>query len=103
MMDEELKPCPFCGKEPKVTYEGGGYVIIRCGNADCLFKPKLPGYFPLDQAHNLWNTRAEHTCFIKPDDAAITYCSSCNAMFALDYFEQTWDYCPSCGARVIKK
>lgn len=33
----ELKPCPFCGKKPKIeNWSSGGFMyIVKCNNPDC--------------------------------------------------------------------
>lgn len=34
---ENLKPCPFCGKTPKIEYwsSGGMMYMVKCNNPDC--------------------------------------------------------------------
>jgi len=48
----ELKPCPFCGKEPS-TYEDTGYVY--CPNDDCMVADSYweKAILPVEK----WNTR----------------------------------------------
>jgi Lar family restriction alleviation protein len=31
----ELKPCPFCGKEPKQQENRAGGIVIFCNSLDC--------------------------------------------------------------------
>lgn len=119
-MDEELKPCPFCGGEVNVYVRDGDnnsaiifgsakMVRIKCPDCFCdiqvnenCFEDVITFDEMLDYAIEQWNTRAERTCIINPD-ADFTFCDSCDAMFALDYFDQQWKYCPNCGAKVVKK
>ena len=50
-----LKPCPFCGGEPKVNsdYQGYGNTVVWCSNCYCTTAP-YPN--PLD-AYTIWDTR----------------------------------------------
>ena len=61
MRNEELKPCPFCGKEPELRTLSGNqstYYYIECRNFDCLLycytKHKYENY---QQAIEAWNRR----------------------------------------------
>lgn len=48
-MDSKLKPCPFCGKQPKTVHEGMGEAWIHCKCQD-MRQTK-------EQAIKAWNTR----------------------------------------------
>lgn len=64
-MNEELKPCPFCGGEAKVInrhVKNNGYAVIGCSNGCCRIRPTIPGRFLFSEAIELWNTRYEATC-----------------------------------------
>lgn len=58
-----LKPCPFCGAEPKTwTYNGGARV--QCSNWQCVHEPThivSIGGKTSDEAATAWNTRATET------------------------------------------
>ena len=67
---EELKPCPFCGKEPKVKRERGneytGYAesvtISCCAGMTCSDDRDKNGGYPVDgtamkKVVKAWNTR----------------------------------------------
>ncbi len=76
--DLMLKPCPFCGEEPKVI-EGGTesdqapWIRIACRNNSCFIKPSTEefdltqweervGHYavdPLPEAHVKWNARVQ--------------------------------------------
>jgi Lar family restriction alleviation protein len=49
-MDVELKPCPFCGREPRLLDLAGYEVICGCG-ASMVTGPKQA------EAISAWNTR----------------------------------------------
>lgn len=53
MMNNELKPCPFCGGKPKVEREENDDWIVwcRCG---CV----LGAFGASDEAEDAWNRRA---------------------------------------------
>lgn len=66
----EVKPCPFCGEQPKVTNESGydAGTDIRCPNTNCEPQPyvfiplgtvKTPTHKESEQAAvELWNRRS---------------------------------------------
>lgn len=107
----ELKPCPF--QKPGETHDvrfielKPGYGQIGC--ADCGF------WFPSEEmisrknAIERWNTRAERTCgeprgFIPHDQDNFghpsfteLWCEHCDIEL-----DPEWDYCPYCGAKVVK-
>ena len=72
-MNIELKPCPFCGRNPVVikrtdTYLSGTserertaeeYFVIECEEYDCLFNPGTGTYETLDEALEEWNRRGK--------------------------------------------
>jgi hypothetical protein len=37
----ELKPCPFCGCDPKLTYEGKNGIRIKCTGCGMGIKQKV--------------------------------------------------------------
>lgn len=71
-MNEELKPCPFCGGEAELVtgaHRDGGYIencaFVRCKGCgvrsyefhECVTPDEVQGY-----ASETWNRRAERTC-----------------------------------------
>lgn len=61
-MNEELKPCPFCGSKAFITrFEQGvdAYYVV-CGNPECAAGIGLEK--PEAEAIAAWNARAERTC-----------------------------------------
>lgn len=61
-MDEELKPCPFCGSEPKTFHgedEDGLYAVIGCPSCGASSRQHYAnGEEPLPHAVGAWNRRA---------------------------------------------
>lgn len=67
-MNEELKPCPFCGEQPEVIKTEGRYVeyIVSCTNifnedgSGCPVEPCCTTYFYEEsKAIAAWNTRVD--------------------------------------------
>lgn len=111
MVNEELKPCPFCGGE-----------AVRMNFLDNPPFPNTIGtrYFGCrkccvvsftgmteEEATEAWNTRAERTCTIEryTEDCImfgrhakrnVSRCSSCKQRYVHG------NYCPNCGARVVE-
>ena len=50
------KPCPFCGKIPKVRYDGIMYEVA-CDNDDCKIAPSSYRYSTKEEAFDAWNKR----------------------------------------------
>lgn len=126
-MGDELKPCPFCGGEArihsKVLAEGfdSGYwaVCDECGKGDTL------PHESEEEAAAAWNARAAvadeqlamavhdgrawqavRECKLEEcgwDNGQCTWGCRCTACG--DKFEHTsgitWNFCPSCGAKVV--
>ena len=57
----ELKPCPFCGGEAKISAENfGAKYFVRCINIkNCLVRPFTISYSTEEEAVNAWNRRVE--------------------------------------------
>lgn len=57
-MNNELKPCPFCGEEATVWLCGEGY-LVECNNeiCGCVYGSNIT--LTRDQAVKLWNKRAK--------------------------------------------
>lgn len=56
-MTIELKPCPICGKQPKIIYETSGFgawCIIQCKPFLC--KPHLKH----EEGKSIWNRALVH-------------------------------------------
>jgi len=51
-MSEELRPCPFCGKEPHID---ANYFLYGCRNKDCI--ADSTNYEPTIGFFEDWNTR----------------------------------------------
>ena len=95
-MSDELNECPFCGKEPKVIDDGCLFFWVRCTNLYCKVHPKTTLEKTRKKAIEVWNRREERTCEVVKD-VFDWKCSECGKVIT----EQV-NYCPSCGARVVK-
>ena len=98
----ELKPCPFCGKEPVRSHPQPSEFIIQCGNPECRVRVYAVDNFDLPVES--WNTRAE-----EPErvahwnincDGYYPYCSRCKSE---PPGREMSKYCPSCGAKMITR
>jgi Lar family restriction alleviation protein len=57
-MTNELKPCPFCGGEPREpSNHGGGRIVICCSNCGA----ERYTYFSDAEVRRMWNTRSTRT------------------------------------------
>lgn len=57
MSSIELKPCPFCGSEPKGTLQTGGGIVIAIRCCEC--KAMGPHAASESKAIEKWNKRKE--------------------------------------------
>lgn len=65
MKDVELKPCPICGRKPKISkiykyYNYKRYVkyFVCCPNDDCV--EQRMAYFSEEKAAENWNRRVDN-------------------------------------------
>ena len=57
----ELKPCPFCGKTPKLyIFTVAQDCYIQCVNSKCKVQPSTILYKRKDACINAWNRRANN-------------------------------------------
>lgn len=58
-MSEEIKPCPFCGKDGYTwpAYDEGWWAV-GCANDDCEVQCYTPSCSSIESAIELWNHRA---------------------------------------------
>ena len=57
--EKELKPCPFCGKQPRICNRFNWW-WIGCTNSNCRINPSTANYYEsegLDTAVDIWNKR----------------------------------------------
>ena len=115
---EKLKPCPFCGGKAVVELCGKGNFAHWCVWCNC-------GVLKQDhkteaEAIEAWNTRtypegevmlmgdrvfiSGHGHYVKAQTCRIDrrvpdapFCSEC----AYDWNDE-WNYCPNCGAKVVE-
>lgn len=102
----KLLPCPFCGGEASKRLFYGARYGVYCDECDA----RVGGLFNTEaEAIAAWNSRVERTCKVaacySPSDlnaeAEWYFAFSCGC-------ELYWDepippnYCPNCGAHVIK-
>lgn len=121
-MTNKLKPCPFCGDQPKLTdciYDA--LTIIECESCKKTRDRTVCVEHALhDQAIKSWNTRAERTCKILGDWKSVSntqeikpnICSSCgydfglsrrdHVPFEIESLQDIPNYCPHCGAKVAE-
>lgn len=60
--EPELKPCPFCGKEPRI-YGDKPQVYIACVNEECPVNSETIFFQTRERAVEAWNHRAgDLTC-----------------------------------------
>ena len=102
-MNDELKPCPFCGGKPERVYKSSGQTThIECTGCKAQF-PKSTMSNRYDEA---WNTRTERTCHETKVDEYFHGCDSCGYVWEAFYNfgkRKRPKYCPNCGARVKKE
>lgn len=99
----ELKPCPFCGGEASKRLFYKGKYRVHCNVCDAYSGDVCDTEA---EAIAAWNTRAEQTCKMESVwGTNALQCSECCS------YASTWDaeceigkinYCPNCGARVMK-
>lgn len=95
-MDNELKPCPFCGGEAEFI-NNGFYYAIRCKDPNCYAGAVDVKDFDLKRLIAAWNQRAERTCKDLKEFPHLFTCSACGET---EYEGLRPNYCPECGARV---
>lgn len=101
-MNDDLKPCPFCGGEAALQSSvgdpfGEARVSFRavckrpmCQGGACNVWEATP-----EEATAKWNARAERTCRVEyPED--VRMCSEC-----CYYVGPNNLYCAHCGAKVV--
>lgn len=101
MVNEVLKPCPFCGGEavrmdfldnpPFPNMRGTRYIGCR--------KCCVVSFTGMTDAEAVeaWNKRSERTCTVQNPSKYLQECSLCGgAVIASD------NYCPKCGSKVIR-
>lgn len=99
----ELKTCPFCGGEVKHEQMMDGAYSWNCQM--CGVQVRFPDdcFFPFGAMDMAWNTRYERTCTKVPGKMVYgerrSKCSECSQSLG----DKRWNYCPNCGAKVIKE
>lgn len=115
-MSDELKPCPLCGGPVLIHRRTDGQVDgIVCD--ECLLTLETVDVYPewhtLDELVRRWNARADRTCQMvelenvsweKYEGVAdgARRCSLCGAIFIRNGDVLRPNYCPSCGAKVVR-
>lgn len=112
-----LLPCPFCGGVANLVEAdlGAKVVCIECGAETGYHMDFFGSGYTLSQnAIEHWNTRAVRTCHDANTRFNAWTCSECKCTQLLmfdDYGEPTLsvdgvasvpNYCPNCGAKVVK-
>lgn len=103
----ELKPCPFCGRIPKVEDCGTNRFFVKC---ECgIAQDKL--YFQRCDAVRRWNTRRQQperktgkwVVFEAPDElhCGLVKCPFCKEELIAKPDE--YSYCPNCGAKMERE
>lgn len=57
---DELKPCPFCGKEAQLDKDSYGYYEVGCYNYGCQVQPFTEIFDTKREAIRAWNRRAKN-------------------------------------------
>ena len=59
-LDEELKPCPFCGEIPEILKNYATYAVsCNAKIPNCTTYPSTTYYYTSKEAIAAWNKRAE--------------------------------------------
>lgn len=115
-MSEELKPCPFCGGEARAfRCEESGTFDVQCQQCGAIpfIGSRTSEKKTMDDVIAAWNARAERTCQMvelenvsweKYEGVAdgARRCSLCGAIFIRNGDVLRPNYCPSCGAKVVR-
>ena len=114
MNSQELKPCPFCGEEKvqieDISSEDEQYFMIQCSNEKCSAATCFGDTSEnKNKAIEAWNRRTadvepvKHGKWIQVDNTKCR-CSNCDtiALIAL-YPHGNKNYCPNCGAKMVKE
>ena len=116
-MSEELKPCPFCGKQPTLLYpehEGIDDYVIGCYDKCCGFSYERARSKYKQEVIDAWNERAAlSSCtlctFTYDENQHYWECSECNGFiqFGDDVPNSPKDngyrYCPICGRKILRE
>lgn len=88
-----LRAFKLIAKNPNKDYQRGMQDTI-----DCLV-PEVIADIPAADVQSI-----KHGWWFHINDEGIVYCSECNneAYWDTDYGQQLFDYCPYCGAKMIK-
>lgn len=102
-MNNKFMSCPFCGKNPRILYQGRFCTIAH---KNCASGIDIIGTFDSeDKAVKAWNTRYEKTCYDFGGEEGSNgehydfACSACGYCCGLP----EPNFCPNCGARVEEK
>ena len=126
-MNDELKPCPFCGGEAKAFYcEESGTFDVQCQQCGAIpfIGSRTSERKTMADVIAAWNARAERTCrfsleedremlaekaacgpgeFVTQDMPDLLWtCSACGEQYknGLDALPGWLKHCPNCGAKV---
>lgn len=105
-MSEELKPCPFCGGEARLTYSTDNHKnpYVTCDTDNCPARnPYQWHYRTEDEAISAWNHRViatERTAKVEKVTRVSSVirtgrCGDCG----YDVID-SYKHCPNCGARL---
>lgn len=122
MTDQELKPCPWCGKKPKIIkipFIEYNPWRIYCDNNQCTIKPYTGGFETVEQTIHEWNscyqdiydTNVKTGTVRNIKRGAMFYTieyTCCGYKFyeprlAGGYEDIVQNYCPNCGAKIVEE
>ena len=102
-MDEQLKPCPFCGGNAFLSIGGEHFTIPECSQCGA----RLPAFFGKDKdtkAIAAWNRRHEPSAeWLLHEDTDVWECTACHTCFELDKgvpADKLITYCPVCETQL---
>ena len=98
---DKLKPCPFCGGEATVRYEGHANVLsVGCRECNIRTAYMVADDIGVSEAAAAWNRRTEtvepRTCKRFWTGASMI-CSKCGHQLN----DPMANYCKTCGAKVV--
>lgn len=103
---EGLLPCPHCGGEAEAHDGSSTRPYISCKSCGC----RTGTSYDMDKLKEAWNRRAERVCYVNSshvewERGEYSYLEvelSCGHAFTWDDGTPP-DYCPYCGAKVIRE